>query len=135
MCRDKKKELRLGGEDNVLSTNLGTIWKLLRPFWCPHPSSSLNEEVTGRLRHTPDKLIKNLEPRSCLDLASGGGEHSCDGPSCVRIQFFQREDLATWFGDITEKEKSEVPIVAECYASATVNLATALGFLSRMCSL
>ena len=26
-------------------------------------------------------------------------------------------------------------IVAECYASTTVNLATALGFLSRMCSL
>ena len=29
---NKKVELRLGGEDNVvLSTNLRTIWKLLRP--------------------------------------------------------------------------------------------------------
>ena len=63
------------------------------------------------------------------------GEHSCDGRSCVRIQSFQKEDLATWFGDITEKEKSEVQIVAECYTNTTVNIATALGFLSRMCSL
>ena len=37
--------------------------------------------------------------------------------------------------DITEKEKSEVQIVDECYASTTVNIATALGFFSRMCSL
>ena len=28
---DKKVELRLGDKDNVLSTNLGTIWKFLRP--------------------------------------------------------------------------------------------------------
>ena len=35
----------------------------------------------------------------------------------------------------TEREKSEVQIVAECYASTTVNIATALGFFSRMCSL
>ena len=56
----------------------------------------------------PDKSIKKMELGSCLDLASGGGEHSCDGRSCVRIKSFQREDLATLFGDITEKEKSEV---------------------------
>ena len=52
------------------------------------------EEVTSK----PDKSIKKLEP-------GGIGEHSCDRRSCVRIQSFQREDLATWFGDITEKEK------------------------------
>ena len=40
-----------------------------------------------------------------------------------------------WFGDITEKEKSEVQILADCYASTTVNLATALRFFSRMCGL
>ena len=34
-----------------------------------------------------------------------------------------------------EREKSEVQIVAECYASTTVNIATALGFFSKMCSL
>ena len=80
-------------------------------------------------------LVKKMVSGSCLHLACGGGEHSCDGWSCVRIQPFQREDLATSFGDITEKEKSEVQIVAECYASTTVNVATALGFFSRMCSL
>ena len=76
-----------------------------------------------------------MEPGSCLDLVCGGGEHSCDGRSCVRTQSFQKEERATWFGDITEKEKSEVEIVAECYASITVNIATALGIFSRICSL
>ena len=78
---------------------------------------------------------KKMEPGSCLDLTSGGREHSCDGRSCVRIQSFQKEGLANWFGDITEEEKSEVQIVAECYTNTTVNIATALGFFSRMCSL
>ena len=162
---DKKVELRLGSGNDVLSTNLETIWKLLRPFWCPHPHASLIEEVTERVRLSPtkdedlgnlnivhklilphqgesegatiklDKLVKKTEPGSCLDLACGGGEHSCDGRSCVRIQSFQREDLATWCDDISEKEKSEVQIVAESYASTTVNIATALGFFLRMCSL
>ena len=124
-------------------TNLGTIWKLLRPSWGPHPHASLIK-VTERVRLLPakdedlgnlnvvhklilthqgesegatsklDKLVKKMEPGSCLDLACGGGEHSCDGRSCVRIQSFQREGLATWFGDITEKEKSEEKIVTEC---------------------
>ena len=79
-----------------------------------------------------EKSMKKMEPGSCLDLTSGSGEHSCDGRSCVRIQSVQREDLATWFGDITEKEKSEVQIVAECYTNTTVNITTALGFFSRI---
>ena len=32
-----------------------------------------------------------------------------------------------WFGDITEKEKSEVQIVAECYTNTTVSIETAWG--------
>ena len=79
--------------------------------------------------------VKKMEPGSCLDSTCGNGEHTCDRRSCVRIQSFQKEDLVTWFEDITEREKSEIQIVAECYASTTVNLATALGFFSRMCSL
>ena len=51
------------------------------------------------------------------------------------IQTFQRRDLATWFGDVAEKEKSEKQILADCYASTIFNLATALKFFSRMCSL
>ena len=69
---------------------------------------------------------KTMEPGSCLDLTCGSREHTCDGRSCVRIQSFQKEDLVTWFEDITEREKSEVQIVAECYANTTVNIATAL---------
>ena len=76
-----------------------------------------------------------MEPGSCLDLTCGGGGHTCDGRSCVRIQSFQGEDLVTWFGDITEREKSEVHIMAESCTNSAVNIATALGFFSRMCSL
>ena len=160
----KRVELRMGNGNGMMTTNLGTVWKLLRPSWCPHPHASLIEEVTERLRLTPTKdedlgtldvihklilpqskelgeatsklgSVKKLEPGSCLDLTCGGGGHTCDGRSCVRIQFFQREDLVAWFDDTTEREKSEVQIMAECYTNTTVNIATALGFFSRMCSL
>ena len=154
----------------MLVTNLGVVWKLLRPSWCPHPHASLIEEVTERVRLAPTEdedlatlsivhrlilpqvkessevtsglgSVKKMEPGSCLDSTCGNGEYTrvhastCDGRSCVRIQSFQKEDLVTWFEDITEREKKEIQIVAECYASTTVNLATALGFFSRMCSL
>ena len=160
----KRVELWMGNGNGMTTTNLGTVWKLLRPSWCPHPHASLIEEVTERVRLTPTKdedlgtldvihklilpqskdsgeatnklgSIKNLEPCSCLDLTCGGGGHTCDGRSCVRIQSFQGEDLITWFGDITEREKREVQIMAECYTNTTVNIATVLGFFSRMCSL
>ena len=160
----KRVELKMGNGNGVLTTNLGVVWKLLRPSWCPHPHASLIEEVTERVRLAPTEdedlatlsivhrlilpqmkessevtsgtgSVKRMEPGSCLDSTCGNGEHTCDGRSCVRIQSFQKEDLITWFEDITEREKSEIQIVAECYASSTVNLATALGFFSRMCSL
>ena len=160
----KRVELKMGNGNGMLVTNLGVVCKLLRPSWCPHPQASLIEEVTERVRLAPaededlatlsivHKLIlpqvkesggatsklgsaKKMERGSCLDSTCGSGEHTCDGRSCVRIQSFQKEDLVTWFEDITEREKSEVQIVAECYASTTVNIATALGFFSRMCIL
>ena len=79
--------------------------------------------------------VKKLEPGRCPDLTCGGGEHTRDGRSSVRVLSFQREDLVAWFGDVTEREKSELQIVAECYTNTTVTIATALGFFSRMCSL
>ena len=160
----KRVELKMGNGNGMLTTNLGVVWKLLKPSWCPHPHASMIEEVTERVRLAPTEdedlatlsivhrlilphvkessemtsgtgSVKKMEPGSCLDSTCGNGEHTCDGRSCVRIQSFQKEDLVTWFEDITEREKSEIQIVAECYASTTVNLATALGFFSRMCSL
>ena len=161
---NKRLELKKGNGNGMITTNLGTVWKLLRPSWYPHPHASLVEEVTERVRLTPTKdedlgtldvihklilpqskesgeamsklvSVKKLEPGSCLDLTGGGGEHTCDGRSCVRIQSFQREDLVAWFGDVTEREKSEVQIVAECYTNTTVEIATAQGFFLRICSL
>ena len=160
----KRVELKMGNGNGMLITNLGVVWKLLRPSWCPPPHASLIEEVTERVRLAPTEdedlatlsivhrlilphvkessevtsgtgWVKKMEPCSCLDSTCENGEHTCDGRSCVRIQSFQKEDLVTWFEDITEREKSEIQIVAECYASTKVNLATALGFFSRMCSL
>ena len=127
----KRLELRMGNGNGMMTTNLGTVWKLLRPSWCPHTHASLIEEVTERVRLTPSKdedlgtmdmiyklilprsnesgeatsklgSVKKLEPGSCLDLTRGGGGHTCGGRSCVRIQSFQEEDLVTLFGDITE---------------------------------
>ena len=162
---NKRVELKMGNGNDMLFTSLEIVWKLLRHSWCPHPHASLIEEITERVRLSSakeedlgnlnvvhklilpqqkesekttgkqEKLVTKIEPGSCLDLMCGGGEQACDGRSCVRIQYFQKEDLATWFSDITEKEKSEVHIVAECCTSTTVNLATALGFFSSMCSL
>ena len=130
----KRVELKMGNGNGMLVTNLGVVWKLLRPSWCPHPHASLIEEVTERVRLAPaededlatlstvHKLIlpqvkesieatsklgsvKKMEPGSCLDSTCGNGDHTCDGRSCVRIQSFQKEDLISWFQDITEREK------------------------------
>ena len=49
-----------------------------------------------------------------------------------KIQSFQRIDLATRSDNVVEKKKIEVQILADCYASITINLATELGFFSRM---
>ena len=51
----KRVELRMGNGNGMMTTNLGTVWKLLRPSWCPHPHASLIEEVTERVRLTPTK--------------------------------------------------------------------------------
>ena len=53
---------------------------------------------------------------------------------CQITVFTERRPIA-WLGDVTEREKSEVQIVAECYTNTTVNIRTALGFFSRMCIL
>ena len=37
----------------MLVTNLGVVWKLLRPSWCPHSHASLIEEITERVRLAP----------------------------------------------------------------------------------
>ena len=38
----------------------------------------------------------------------------------MRIQSFQKKDLGACFSDITEKDKSDSQILADCYASTTV---------------
>ena len=119
---NKRVEVNMGDGNGLLTTNLGVVWKLLRPSWCPHPHASLIEETTERVRLAPTededlaklsvlhKLIspqmqesgektrnpgsaKKMEPGSCLDSTCGNGEHTCDGRTCVRILSFQKK---TW---------------------------------------
>ena len=52
---NKMVELKMGNGNGMLVTNLGTVWKLLRPSWCPHPPANLIEEVTERVRLSPTK--------------------------------------------------------------------------------
>ena len=52
---NKRIELKMGNGNGILITNLGTVWKLLRPSWCPHPHATLIEEVTERVRLAPTK--------------------------------------------------------------------------------
>ena len=97
----KRVQLRMANGNGMMNTNLGTVWKLFRPSWCPHTHASLIEEVTERVRLTPTKdedlgtldvinklilpqnkesgeatsklgSVKKLEPGSCLDLTCGG---------------------------------------------------------------
>ena len=43
----------MGNGNGLLITNLGSVWKLLRPSWCPHLHASLIEETTERVRLAP----------------------------------------------------------------------------------
>ena len=46
---NKRVELKLRNGNDMLVMNLGIVWKLLRPSWCPHPHASLIEEITERM--------------------------------------------------------------------------------------
>ena len=71
---NKIVKLKMGNGNGMLVTNLGVVWKLLRPSWCPHPHTSLIEEVTERVRLAPTK-DEDLAKLSIVqaDLASDEG--------------------------------------------------------------
>ena len=43
---NKRVELKMENRNCMMTMNLGTVWKLLRPSWYPYPHASLIEEVT-----------------------------------------------------------------------------------------
>ena len=49
----KRVDIKMGNGNGMLTTNLGVVWKMLRPSWCPHLHASLIEEVTERVRLAP----------------------------------------------------------------------------------
>ena len=96
-------------------------------------------EFQETANESKDQPLKKIKPSTCLDLAIGDRGYFCDGRSCVRMQSFERKILARWFGDVTvrerERERNQVQILADCYATTTLSFATSLGFFSRMCGL
>ena len=53
---NRKVELKMGNGNGMPIRNLGTIWKLLRPSWCPHPHAGLIEEITERVRLSQGRM-------------------------------------------------------------------------------
>ena len=95
--------------------------------------SNLVHKLMPTHQTTPEKMGiqkkngKKLSHVSTVDLEASRRGQECDGISCVRIQSFQKKDLGACLSDVTEKDKSDSQILADCYASTTVNLAEALG--------
>ena len=47
---NKRVELKMGNGNDIMITNLGTVWKSLRPSWCPHPHASERDCHHRRVR-------------------------------------------------------------------------------------
>ena len=46
----KRVELKMGSGNGMLVTNLGGVWNLLRPSWCPHTHASLRRRSQVKRR-------------------------------------------------------------------------------------
>ena len=59
---NKRVELKMRNGNDMLVANLGTVCRLLRPSWSPHPHASLIEEITERVRlsSATDEDLGNL---------------------------------------------------------------------------
>ena len=75
----KRVELKMGNGNGMLVTNLGVVWKLLRPSWCPHPHASLVEEVTSEAGTDKRRRPSNIEYSTQADLASDDRVGRSDG--------------------------------------------------------
>ena len=53
---NKRVELKMANGNGMLITNLGTVWKLLSPSWCPYLHASLIDEITERVRLSLTKV-------------------------------------------------------------------------------
>ena len=77
----KRVELKMGNGNGMLVTNLGVVWKLLRPSWCPHPHTSLIVEVTERVRLAPaedeDLATLSIVHRLILPQVKESSEVTC----------------------------------------------------------
>ena len=45
---NKRVELKMGNGNDMLVIKLGTVWKMLRPAWCPHPHAILMKKSRSK---------------------------------------------------------------------------------------
>ena len=79
----KRVELKMGNGNGLLITNLGVVWKLLRPSWCPHPHASLIEKTTERVRLAPTE-DEDLATLSDTNGVVSGSREPLPGMGCGR---------------------------------------------------
>ena len=88
--------LRLGVEESVLNTNLGVIWMLSRPSWCPNPQADKNSNFTEKVRLRPEKvssgsniLLKLIRPHQATQVEMVGkskSENELDLRTCLKMR-------------------------------------------------
>ena len=59
----------------------------------------------------------------------------CGGLDCAKTLAKQHKQLPVLYGNIIVKPKTETELIADCQGGTEVNLVTALGFYSMLCSL
>ena len=87
---NNRVELKMGNGNGMLITNLGVVWKVLRPSWCPHPHASLIEKVTERVRLAPTKdedlVTLNIVHKLILPQSKESGEATSKLGSVKRME-------------------------------------------------
>ena len=71
----------MGNGNGMLVTNLGVVWKLLRPSWCPHPSPcepDRGSHGVSEISPGGGRRSGNIEYSAQVDLASGEGVKRSD---------------------------------------------------------
>ena len=85
---EKRVDVNLGDEDNVLFTNLWVVWSLLRPSSCPNLQARLNEEANERITLSPmkDEELGTLNVIHTLTLPHNEGSKNKAEISRVELQ-------------------------------------------------
>ena len=91
-----------------------------------NPSTELSEEGPSS---------NWLKQGTCLAQHSGMEGHVCNLGHCLITLRVQHRQLARLYGRLSMSDKSAMELVADCHGVTDINLITALGFCSMICSM